>query len=50
MTVVAFVPLKLSNERLPGKNTKLLGGVTPLYHRIISSLHASSTVDEVYVF
>lgn len=47
--VIAFVPLKLTNERLPGKNTKLLGGVAPLYHFILNSLLEVRSIDEVYV-
>ena len=30
MKVVAFVPVKLNNERLPGKNTKVFEDGTPL--------------------
>jgi CMP-N-acetylneuraminic acid synthetase len=50
MKTVAFVPLKLNNERLPGKNTKRLGGDEPLYHRILRSLKSVSEIDEIYVF
>ena len=25
MSIIAIMPIKLQNERLPGKNTKLLG-------------------------
>lgn len=42
--------MKLNNERLPGKNTKLLGGTTPLYSLILESLLDVPSVDEVYVF
>ena len=26
MKIVAVMPIKMNNERLPGKNTKILGG------------------------
>lgn len=50
MKTVAFVPMKLHNERLPGKNTRLLGGVKPLFELILESLLAASGIDEVYIF
>ena len=50
MRVVAFVPLKLINRRLPGKNTKLFGGVAPLYHFILNSLLDIKSLDSIYVF
>lgn len=50
MKVVAFVPVKLNNERLPGKNTKELSDGTSLMHCIQKSLLNSKNVDEVYVY
>ena len=50
MKVVAFVPVKLNNERLPGKNTKKLSDGTSLMHCIQKSLLNSKNVDEVYVY
>ncbi len=49
MKIVTIVPVKLNNERLPGKNTKLLGGV-PLIHYILNTLTAETRIDENYVF
>ena len=37
MKIVAIMPIKLNNERLPGKNTKLLGNV-PLMDYELESL------------
>jgi len=50
LKTVAYVPMKMTNERLPGKNTALLGGRTPLYHLILGSLLATKSIDEIYVF
>lgn len=47
--MVAFVPLKLNNERLPGKNTREIEPGKPLLHCILESLRAS-TLDEIYVY
>jgi CMP-N-acetylneuraminic acid synthetase len=49
MRIVAVVPIKLNNERLPGKNTKLLGG-KPLIQYILESLNAVAEIDEKYVY
>lgn len=49
MKTVAMIPIKMNNERLPGKNTKLLGG-KPLIHYIQESLLASKGIDEYYVY
>jgi len=48
--VVAFIPMKMTNERLPGKNDKLIGGDTPLYHLITSALLKTESVDEVFIY
>jgi CMP-N-acetylneuraminic acid synthetase len=50
LKTVAFVPMKMSNERLPGKNTKLLGDSVPLYKLILKTLLRTSRIDKVYVF
>jgi len=42
--------MKMKNDRLPGKNTKLLGGITPLYHLILKELLLVEGISEVYVF
>lgn len=36
LKTIAFVPLKLNNERLPGKNTKSLSDGTPLSPFIVN--------------
>ena len=43
------MPIKLSNERLPGKNTKLLGGI-PLIQYQLNALKQVATIDEIYVY
>lgn len=48
--VVAFVPMKLNNERLPGKNTKAFNGGKPLLTYILDTLTNVKGVDEVYVY
>lgn len=50
MKIVAFVPIKLNNERTPGKNTKALSDGTPLIHLIQSTLLNCSEIDEIYVY
>lgn len=47
---VAFVPVKLNNERTPGKNTKRFSDGTPLITLFLKTLVQVSVVDEVYVF
>ena len=49
MKTVAMMPIKLHNERLPGKNTKLLGG-KPLLQYELDSLKTAGMVDELYVY
>lgn len=48
--VVAFVPLKMNNQRLPGKNTKKFNSGKSLYEYILKSLSNVNLIDEVYVF
>lgn len=50
MKVVAVVPMKLNNRRLPQKNTKLFSDGRPLCHLILSTLEQVELIDEVYVF
>lgn len=47
--VAAIVPIKLNNERLPGKNTKLLGG-RPLIAYCLDTLLAVREISAVYVY
>jgi len=49
MKVVAVVPIKLNNERLPGKNTRLLGG-KPLLYYVQEMLLAVPEIMERYVY
>lgn len=50
MKVVAYVPMKLNNERLPNKNTKLFDSGKPLYHHILETLTQVDNIDEIYVY
>ena len=49
MKTIAIVPIKLNNERLPGKNTKLLGD-NPLMYYVLNELTKVDGIDEVYVY
>ena len=50
MKVVAFVPIKMNNERTPGKNTKCFDDGTPLIQCILKSLKKVPEIDEIYVY
>lgn len=50
MRTVAFVPVKLNNERLPGKNTKRFTGGKPLIYYILDTLQNTDALDEIYVY
>ena len=49
MKTTSIIPIKLNNERLPGKNTKLLGD-KPLIHYIQKSLLHTEGIDDIFVF
>lgn len=49
MKVIAWVPIKLNNQRLPGKNTKVLGG-KPLCRYMLETLTRIKRLDEIYVY
>ncbi len=49
MIIKAIMPIKLNNERLPGKNTKLLGD-KPLIQYQLEALKESRVFDSVSVF
>lgn len=49
MKTVAIMPIKLNNERLPGKNTMLLGG-KPLLQHELNNLKATGLCDSINVF
>lgn len=50
MKVVAFVPIKMNNERLPGKNTKPFSDGTSILEMILEKLKAVKNIEEIYVF
>ena len=50
MSVVAVVPMKLNNRRLPQKNTRAFTNGKPLCHYILSTLLTVEEIDEVYVY
>ena len=50
MKKVAFVPIKLNNERLPGKNIKKFGNGIPLISYILQTLVSVDEINEVYVY
>lgn len=47
---VAFVPVKLNNERIPGKNTKPFDGGEPLITYILNTLKTVDKIDAIYVY
>ena len=49
MKIVSFIPIKLNNQRLPGKNTMMLGG-RPLCDYIFKTLCDVDGIDERYVY
>ena len=49
MKTVGIIPIKLNNERLPGKNIKMLGN-KPLIKYILKTLKEVKGLDEVYVY
>lgn len=50
MKTVAFVPIKLNNQRTPGKNTKKFDDGTALITLFLKTLSKVKGFDEVYVF
>lgn len=49
MKIVSFIPVKLNNQRLPGKNTMLLNG-RPTCDYIFETISDIDIVDEKYVY
>lgn len=49
METVAIMPIKLNNERLPGKNTMMLGGKPLLQHQLLAT-QKTGLADDIYVF
>lgn len=50
MKTVAFVPVKLNNQRTPGKNTKKFDDGTALITVFLKTLVKVKGIDEIYVF
>ena len=50
MKTIAFVPMKLKNERLPGKNTKPFTHGKPLCKYILETLKKVKEIDAIYVY
>ena len=50
MKVVAVVPMKLNNRRLPNKNTRPFTNGKPLCHYILSTLLTVKGIEAVYVY
>jgi CMP-N-acetylneuraminic acid synthetase len=50
MKIVGVVPVKLNNERLPGKNTKPFDNGEPLIHYILTTLSNVKRCEEIYVY
>ena len=48
--IVAFVPVKLNNERLPGKNTRTFENGEPLICYILRTLLSVERVDAIYIY
>lgn len=49
MKIVAMMPIKTNNERLPGKNEKLLGG-KPLLRHMLDTLVTMEELDRICVY
>ena len=53
MKTVAFIPIKMNNERTPGKNTKRFSDGTPLIYFVqqkVLQLKKEGVINEVYVY
>ena len=49
MKIVSFIPIKLNNQRLPGKNTMLLNG-RPTCDYIFETISNVDNIDEKYIY
>ena len=47
--IVSFIPIKLNNQRLPGKNTMILNG-RPLCDYLFETIVGIDTIDEKFVY
>lgn len=50
MKTVAFIPIKLNNQRTPGKNIKEFEDGTPLLTLFLKTLKKVKGIDKIYVF
>lgn len=50
MKIVAVIPMKLNNRRLPQKNTKSFTNGKPLCYYVLNTLTHIDIIDEVYVY
>ncbi len=50
MKTVAVVPMKLNNERLPNKNTRMFENGKPLCYYILDTLLKVEGINEIYVY
>ena len=50
MKVAAYIPIKLNNERTPGKNTKAFDDGTPLCDFMFRTLSEVEEIDDIYCF
>lgn len=53
MKTVAFIPIKLNNERLPGKNVRPFDDGTPLLHfvqRTLLAVKRDGLIDTIYAY
>ncbi len=50
MKIIAVVPIKLNNQRLPGKNIKQFTNGKPLCNYILTTLLSIKEIDEIYVY
>ena len=48
MTKVVVIPIKTNNQRLPGKNTMILGK-KPLYQHLFETIVKCKNIDKIYV-
>jgi len=50
MKVAAYIPIKLNNERMPGKNIKSFEDGTPLCSMMFNAISEVEEIDEIYCF
>ena len=50
MKIVAFVPIKLNNERMPNKNLRRFDDGTPMAHLVFNTLSSVEEIDEIYCY